>query len=134
VTNTTIATVRQIDCVDITKMSRDEIFDMCGVPTRQQAGDNVMLQVLDLLEYGNSQVLTAEHLQVIKSYVDEMLENNWSVKAGWEVQTLPQLLPPVEMGTTHTENTVTFTVTETLALAAIFVVACVIGYVTDWSV
>jgi len=47
------------------------------------------------------------------------------------VQTLPQLLPPVEMGTTHTENTVTFTVTETLALAAIFVVACVIGYVTD---
>jgi hypothetical protein len=37
------------------------------------------------------------------------------------------------MGTihTHTENTVTFTVTETLALATIFVVACVIGYVTD---
>ena len=29
------------------------------------------------------------------------------------------------------ENTVTFTVTETFALAAIFVVACVIGYVTD---
>lgn len=76
VTNTTIATVRQIDCVDITEMSRDEIFDMCGVPTRQEAGDNVMLQVLDLLEYGRSQVLTAEHLQVIKSYVDEMLENN----------------------------------------------------------
>ena len=73
VTNTTIATVRQIDCVDITKMSRDEIFDMCGVPNRQQAGDNVMLQVLDLLEYGRSQTLTAEHLQVIKSYVDEML-------------------------------------------------------------
>lgn len=74
-TNTTIATVRQIDCVDITEMSREEIFDMCGVPTRQEAGDNVMLQVLDLLEYGRSQ-LPAEHLQVIKSYVDEMLENN----------------------------------------------------------
>ena len=76
VTNTTIATVRRIDCVDITEMSRDEIFDMCGVPTQQEAGDNVMLQVLDLLEYGRSQVLTAAHLQVIKSYVDEMLENN----------------------------------------------------------
>ena len=75
-TNTTIATVRQIDCVDITEMSHEEIFDMCGVPTRQQAGDNVMLQVLDLLEHGRSQTLTAEHLQVIKSYVDEMLENN----------------------------------------------------------
>jgi len=35
-----------------------------------------MLQVLDLLEYGRSQVLTAEHLQIILSYVDEMLENN----------------------------------------------------------
>jgi len=76
VTNTTIATVRRIDCVDITEMSQDQIFEMCGVPTRQEAGDNVMLQVLDLLEYGRSQVLTAEHLQVIKSYVDEMLENN----------------------------------------------------------
>lgn len=72
-TNTTIATVR---CVDITEMSHDQIFEMCGVPTRQEAGDNVMLQVLDLLEYGRSQVLTAAHLQVIKSYVDEMLENN----------------------------------------------------------
>ena len=76
VTNTTIATVRQIDCVDITKMSRDEIFDMCGVPTRQQAGDNVMLQVLDLLEYGRSQTLNRDQLQVIKSYVDEMLGDN----------------------------------------------------------
>lgn len=71
--NTTIATVRRIDCVDITEMSRDEIFDMCGVPTRQKAGENVMLQVLDLLEYGRSQTLTVDHLQVIKSYVDEML-------------------------------------------------------------
>jgi hypothetical protein len=75
VTSTTIATVRQIDCVDITEMSREEIFDMCGVPTRQEAGDNVMLQVLDLLEYGRSQTLTADHLQTIKSYVDEMLES-----------------------------------------------------------
>jgi len=73
VTEATIATVRRIDCVDITEMSRDEIFDMCGVPTRQEAGDKVMLQVLDLLEYGRSQTLTVDHLQVIKSYVDEML-------------------------------------------------------------
>jgi hypothetical protein len=73
VTITTIATVRQIDCVDITEMSRDEIFDMCGVPSREEAGDNVMLQVLDLLEYGRSQTLNRDHLQVIKSYVDEML-------------------------------------------------------------
>ena len=72
-TSTTIATVRKIDCVDITEMSRNEIFDMCGVPSRQEAGDKVMLQILDLLEYGRSQTLTAEHLQVIKSYVDEML-------------------------------------------------------------
>ena len=73
-TSTTIATVRKIDCVDITEMSCDEIFDMCGVPSRQEAGDKVMLQILDLLEHGRSQTLTAEHLQVIKSYVDEMLE------------------------------------------------------------
>ena len=76
VTNTTIATVRQIDCVDITEMSRDEIFDMCGVPSREEAGNNVMLQVLDLLEYGRSQTLNRDHLQVIKSYVDEMLGDN----------------------------------------------------------
>ena len=75
-TNTTIATVRQIDCVDITKMSRDEIFDMCGVPSREEAGENVMLQVLDLLEYGHSQTLNRDQLQVIKSYVDEMLGDN----------------------------------------------------------
>ena len=75
-TNTTNATVRQIDCVDITEMSRDEIFDMCGVPSREEAGDNVMLQVLNLLEYGNSQTLNRDHLQIIKSYVDEMLGDN----------------------------------------------------------
>ena len=46
-----------------------EMFDA----SRRKAGDNVMLQVLDLLEYGRSQTLTAEYLQVIKSYVDEML-------------------------------------------------------------
>ena len=73
-TSTIIATVRKIDCVDITEMSRDEIFDMCGVPSRQEAGNKVMLQILDLLEYGHSQTLTADHLQVIKSCVDEMLE------------------------------------------------------------
>ena len=73
--NTVIATVRQVDCVDITEMSRDEIFDMCGVPSREEAGNNVMLQVLDLLEYGRSQTLNRDHLQVIKSYVDEMLES-----------------------------------------------------------
>ena len=72
-TNTTIATVRQIDCVDITEMSRDEIFDMCGVPSREEAGEKVMLQVLDLLEYGRSQTLDRGQLQVIKSFVDEML-------------------------------------------------------------
>ena len=72
-TNTTIATVRQIDCVDITEMSRNEIFNMCGVPSRKEAGESVMLQVLDLLEYGRSQTLNRDQLQVIKSYVDEML-------------------------------------------------------------
>ena len=75
-TNTTNATVRRIDCVDISEMSRDEIFDMCGVPSREEAGDNVMLQVLDLLEYGRSQTLNRDQLQVIKSYVDEMLGDN----------------------------------------------------------
>lgn len=72
-TKTTIATVRKIDCVDITEMSRNEIFDMCGVPSREEAGESVMLQVLDLLEYGRSQTLNRDQLQVIKSYVDEML-------------------------------------------------------------
>ena len=72
-TSTTIATVRQIECVDITEMSRDKIFDMCGVPSREEAGESVMLQVLDLLEYGRSQALNRDQLQVIKSYVDEML-------------------------------------------------------------
>jgi len=57
-------------------MSRDEIFDMCGVPSREEAGNNVMLQVLDLLEYGRSQTLNRDQLQVIKSYVDEMLGDN----------------------------------------------------------
>jgi hypothetical protein len=75
VTNTVIATVRQVGCVDITEMSRDEIFDMCGVPSREEAGNNVMLQILDLLEYGRSQTLNRDQLQVIKSYVDEMLES-----------------------------------------------------------
>ena len=46
------------------------------LPTREEAGEKVMLQVLDLIEYGRSQVLTADQLQVIKSFVDEMLEDN----------------------------------------------------------
>ena len=50
--NTTTVTVRDLDCVDITEMSQEELYDMCGVPTRQEAGDKVMLQVLDLLEHG----------------------------------------------------------------------------------
>ena len=73
--NTTTVTVRNLDCVDITAMSQEEIYDMCGVPTRQEAGDKVMLQILDLLEHGHSQTLTADHLQVIKSCVDEMLDS-----------------------------------------------------------
>jgi hypothetical protein len=73
--NTTTVTVHNLDCVDITAMSQEEIYDMCGVPTRQEAGDKVMLQILDLLEHGHSQTLTADHLQVIKSYVDEMLDS-----------------------------------------------------------
>jgi hypothetical protein len=44
--------------------------------TREEAGEKVMLQVLDLIEYGRSQTLTAEQLQVIKSFVNEMLEDN----------------------------------------------------------
>ena len=74
-TITTNTTVRRIDCVDITEMSHEEIFDMCGVPSREEAGNNVMLQVLDLLEYGRSQTLSRDHLQLIRSYVDEMLES-----------------------------------------------------------
>ena len=46
------------------------------LPTREEVGETVMFQVLDLLEYGNSQCLTADQLQVIKSYVDEMLEDS----------------------------------------------------------
>ena len=45
-------------------------------PTREEAGASVMLQVLDLIEYGRSQVLTKDQLLVIKSYVDEMIEED----------------------------------------------------------
>ena len=42
--------------------------------SRTEVGNNIMLQILDLLEHGHSQTLEEEHLQVIKSYVDEMLD------------------------------------------------------------
>ena len=41
--------------------------------SREEVGDKIMLEVLDLLEHGHSQTLGEQHLQVIKSYVDEML-------------------------------------------------------------
>jgi hypothetical protein len=41
--------------------------------SREEVGDKIMLQILDLLEHGHSQTLEEQHLQVIKSYVDEML-------------------------------------------------------------
>jgi hypothetical protein len=76
VTNTIVSVnVTELELIDITDMSSAAIQEMFDASWRK-AGDNVMLQVLDLLEYGRSQTLTAEHLQVIKSYVDEMLENN----------------------------------------------------------
>ena len=45
------------------------------LPTREEAGDQVMLQILDLLEHGRSQVLDRNHVEVIKSYLDEI--NNY---------------------------------------------------------
>lgn len=76
VTNTaTSVNITELELTDITDMSSAAIQEMFDA-SRRKAGDNVMLQVLDLLEYGRSQTLNAEHLQVIKSYVDEMLENN----------------------------------------------------------
>ena len=75
-TNTTISVnVTEAELTDITDMSSAELQDMFDA-NRRKCGENVMLQVLDLLEYGRSQTLTAEHLQVIKSYVDEMLGDN----------------------------------------------------------
>ena len=72
-TNTTTSVnITELELIDITDMSSAAIQEMFDA-SRHKAGDNVMLQVLDLLEYGRSQTLTAEHLQVIKSYVDEML-------------------------------------------------------------
>ena len=72
-TNTTTSVnITELELIDITDMSSAAIQEMFDA-SRRKAGDNVMLQVLDLLEYGRSQTLTAEHLQVIKSYVDEML-------------------------------------------------------------
>ena len=41
--------------------------------SREEVGDKIMLEILDLLEHGHSQTLGEQHLQVIKSYVDEML-------------------------------------------------------------
>jgi hypothetical protein len=40
--------------------------------SREEVGNQTLLQILDLLEHGHSQTLGEEHLQVIKSYVDEM--------------------------------------------------------------
>ena len=57
---------------------------------------------------------------------------DWSVKAGWEVQTLPQSLPFREMGTLQQEIPVALTNYESVALITIFIVGVVIGYVTDW--
>lgn len=73
VTNTTIATIRKVDCVDITQMSHDQIFDMCGVPTRQEAGEIVFQQIRSLMEDGHSQVLTREHAQQIAAYALKLL-------------------------------------------------------------
>ena len=44
--------------------------------SREEVGDKIMLEILDLLEHGHSQTLGEQHLQVIKSYVDEMLGDN----------------------------------------------------------
>ena len=75
-TNTTTSVnITEAELIDITDMSSAEIQEMFDA-SRRKAGESVMLQVLDLLEYGRSQTLTAEHLQVIKSYVDEMLGDN----------------------------------------------------------
>ena len=73
VTNTTTSVnITELELIDITDMSSAAIQEMFDA-SRRKAGDNVMLQVLDLLEYGRSQTLEYCHLQVIKSYVDEML-------------------------------------------------------------
>ena len=73
-TNTTISVnITEDEPIDITEMSSAELQDLFDA-NRRKCGDEAMLQVLDLLEYGNNQALKAEHLQVIKSYVDEMLE------------------------------------------------------------
>jgi hypothetical protein len=74
VTNTTTSVnIAEAELIDITGMSSAELQDMFDA-NRRKCGDEAMLQVLDLLEYGNNHALKAEHIQVIKSYVDEMLE------------------------------------------------------------
>lgn len=76
VINTTAsANVTELELTDITDMSSAAMQEMFDA-SRRKCGDNVMSKVLDLLEYGRSQTLNVEHLQVIKSYVDEMLETN----------------------------------------------------------
>ena len=73
-TNTTISVnITEDELIDITEMSSAELQDLFDA-NRRKCGDEAMLQVLDLLEYGHNHALKAEHLQVIKSYVDEMLE------------------------------------------------------------
>ena len=73
-TNTTISVnITEDELIDITEMSSAELQDLFDA-NRRKCGDEAMLQVLDLLEYGNNHALKADHLQVIKSYVDEMLE------------------------------------------------------------
>ena len=58
-TNTTTSVnITELELIDITDMSSAAIQEMFDA-SRRKAGDNVMLQVLDLLEYGRSQTLTA---------------------------------------------------------------------------
>ena len=75
INTTASANVTELELTDITDMSSAAMQEMFDA-SRRKCGDNVMSKVLDLLEYGRSQTLNVEHLQVIKSYVDEMLETN----------------------------------------------------------
>jgi len=68
--NSTVATVRIVDCVDIYGMSEQELYDMCSPEAQQARADSDFRQIRDLLDRLS---LNVEQLKAVKSLVDELL-------------------------------------------------------------
>jgi hypothetical protein len=77
------------------KVTYAQLFKFMGTFTNQELDD-----AQTIAEHAH-QDLGKSYNQVLVDVLVEMRQHqlvNWSVKAGWEVQTLPQLLPPTKGG------------------------------------